>query len=215
MEAVASKPTGRPVKYNWGPIEHDMDKGLSTAEIAEKYSLPKHRVNCRRRERRRNLAEMALAKREEGLPESGEVILFPERQQTGSRKPEKRQPDALIQNSEPSEVTDIQLLETLGNPEAIAALKPGELQSLMARRLGSVVAQGLAGLAIPETAREIVPLAKLFRDMSGLSNEGSKDKQGLLAPPRSFGRRPVGVIREAEVVVSRDIDDEMDGDLEA
>jgi len=82
----------------------------------------------------------------------------------------------------------------LSDPAAILALPAVELQKLLARKAGLLVAQGMASVRAPESVKELVPLAKLYRDMAGLTGDKAKSGDGLLSPTRSFGRRPVAVV---------------------
>lgn len=184
-----------------------MDRGLTTRELAEKYSIPSGRIMARRRERRLKLAEMVLLQPSCGKGEEGHPTLSQLLPPTVAKKLAISAPPA-PELPAPSELSETELVNLLSDPSAIHALPAAEAEKLFARRLQSLVAQGLADMRAPASPKELGPMAKLFREMSGLTGDKGKGSNGLLAPPRSFGRRPVAVI---DVTPTKDLVEEPEG----
>jgi hypothetical protein len=178
-------------KYNWPPIEADMDRGLSSAELAAKYSVPIGSIEGRKRERRLKMAAMVQLQQSDGSGESGLSAPLP------------RKPAAVIQKTEvsapsPSELTEDQLSSLFADPQSVLSLTPEALEKLAGRKYSLMLAEILQNPPEARTLKDLATVHKMFREANGLTGDKGKGGSGLLSPQRSYGRRMVEI--EARVI---------------
>jgi hypothetical protein len=191
MQMTMAVKTRKNRKFNWEPVQRGMDQGLSNRELAERFSIPIDRIRSRRREYRRNHAESVLLHANDAEGEAGLSAPLPRKPAVIAQKMEISAPS-------PAELTEDQLITLLSDSQAVLSLSASDAEKLMAKALQLKVARGLAIMRDPESPKEFGPMAKLFREMSGLTGDKGKGGSGLLSPQRSYGRRMVEI--EARVV---------------
>lgn len=200
METVARKPPA--AKWNWPVILKAIAGGEDWRAVAKRFSIPEGTIRQKLALERKVSSRVA---RELGnLEVEGAGKPAPSLQKLVTVAPKSE-----ISAPEPAELTDTQLVTLLSDPQATASLAPADLEKLLARRAGTLVAQGFAAVRAPESVKELVPLAKLFRDLAGLTGDKGKGGGGLLSPQRSYGRRAVAVVDAVEVVEAEEMPDYM------
>lgn len=191
--AELPRKAGGKIKYNWPLVFGEVDSGLPWRNVAEKYSIPERVMYEKLRHRKK---ELANGVRNHGLRPEGKPAALP-------CKIDKRNQIAII--SDPpaaAQLTESELAGILADPQAVLALSPEDAQQLFARQLQMRAAEALAIPMEPRTVKDQLALVKAFREAAGLTGDKGKGSNGLLSPPRSFGRRAVGtttVLVDAEV----------------
>jgi len=192
---TAEKPrkAGGRIKYNWPLVFDAVDSGQHWRNVAEKYSIPERVIYEKLRHRKKDLAN--------GVRNHG---LTPVRKPAASMQ-KARIPGLPVENATletASELSESEIVRVLGDPQAILALSPESAELLFARKLQLMAAEALTIPMEPRTIKDVLAIHKGFREAAGLTGDKAKAGNGLLAPPRSFGRRAVSttaVLVDAEV----------------